>query len=52
MKQLVQLTVKLLKKILQELLKSDVTLILIAHNFDQSLRKMFDREVHLKGGEE
>ena len=40
------------RKILQELLKSDVTLILIAHNFDQSLRKMFDREIHLKGGEE
>ncbi|WP_217273083.1 ATP-binding cassette domain-containing protein, partial [Lactobacillus helveticus] len=40
------------EKILQELLKSDVTLILIAHNFDQNLRKMFDREIHLKGGEE
>ncbi|MCT0165010.1 ABC transporter ATP-binding protein [Lactobacillus helveticus] len=37
------------KKILQELLKSDVTLILIAHNFDQNLRAMFDREIHLKG---
>lgn len=43
---------KATKKILQELLKSDVTLVLIAHNFDQSLRKMFDREIHLKGGEE
>lgn len=38
------------KKILQKLLESDATLILIAHNFDQQLRSMFDREIHLVGG--
>ena len=38
------------KKILEKLLKSDATLILIAHNFDQELRNMFDREIHLVGG--
>ena len=44
---------KATKKILDELLKSDITLILIAHNFDPSLRAMFDREIHLrKGGKE
>lgn len=47
MKLQVQLIVKLLK-ILDELLKSDITLILIAHNFDPSLRAMFDREIHLR----
>lgn len=36
-------------KIIQELLKSDATLILIAHNFSQKLRQMFDREIHLEG---
>lgn len=39
------------KKILDELLKSNMTLILIAHNFNSSLRAMFDREIHLKKGE-
>lgn len=37
------------EKIIQELLKSDATLILIAHNFSQRLRQMFDREIHLEG---
>lgn len=36
------------ERILKELLKSDVTLILIAHNFDESLHKLFDREIHLE----
>lgn len=40
---------KATEKILSELLKSDATLILIAHNFDQKLHKMFDREIQLGG---
>lgn len=38
------------RKILTKLLKTNITLILIAHNFDQQLRGMFDREIHLTGG--
>ena len=35
-------------QILQKLLKSDQTIIMIAHNFSQGMIKMFDREIHLK----
>lgn len=38
------------KKILINLLKKNITLILIAHNFDHQLRSLFDREIHLTGG--
>lgn len=37
------------KKILINLLKTNITLILIAHNFDHQLSSMFDREIHLAG---
>ena len=35
-------------QILQKLLKSDQTIIMVAHNFSQQMIKMFDREIHLK----
>lgn len=35
-------------QILRELLKSDKTIIMIAHNFSQEMIELFDREVHLK----
>ncbi|MBP2057565.1 ABC-type bacteriocin/lantibiotic exporter with double-glycine peptidase domain [Lactobacillus colini] len=40
------------EKILQNILNSDATVIMIAHNFNNKMRSMFDREIHLKGREE
>lgn len=36
--------------ILQELLKSQATIVFIAHNFTENMRQMFDREIHLTKG--
>lgn len=39
---------KATKKILEKLLKSDQTIIMIAHNFSKELTEMFDKEIHLE----
>ena len=39
---------KATKKILEKLLKSDQTIIMIAHNFSKELIEMFDKEIHLE----
>lgn len=36
--------------ILQHLVKSKATIVFIAHNFNEGMRKMFDREIHLVKG--
>ena len=36
--------------ILQRLVKSKATIVFIAHNFNEGMRKMFDREIHLVKG--
>ena len=36
--------------ILQRLVKSKATIVFIAHNFNERMRKMFDREIHLVKG--
>ena len=36
--------------ILQRLVKSKATIVFIAHNFNERMRKMFDREIHLVQG--
>ena len=36
--------------ILQRLVKSKATIVFIAHNFNEEMRKMFDREIHLVKG--
>ena len=36
------------RAILQELLKMPSTVIFIAHNFDEKLQSLFDREIHLR----
>lgn len=36
--------------ILQRLVKSKATIVFIAHNFNEGMRKMFDREIHLVNG--
>ena len=33
--------------ILQKLVKSDATIVFIAHNFNEKMRSLFDREIHL-----
>lgn len=39
---------KATRKILEKLLKSDQTIIMIAHNFSKELIEMFDKEIHLE----
>lgn len=39
---------KATRKILEKLLKSDQTIIMIAHNFSKELTEMFDKEIHLE----
>lgn len=34
-------------EILQELIRTPITIIFIAHNFNQDMNKLFDREIHL-----
>ncbi len=36
--------------ILKTLVKSKATIVFIAHNFNEEMRKMFDREIHLVKG--
>ena len=40
------------EKILSNILNSNATVIMIAHNFNDQMRAMFDREIHLQGKEE
>lgn len=40
------------EKILSNVLNSNATVIMIAHNFNDKMRAMFDREIHLQGKEE
>ena len=35
-------------KILRQLTKTDATIVFIAHNFNQEMHQLFDREIHLK----
>lgn len=39
---------KATRKILEKILKSDQTIIMIAHNFSKELTEMFDKEIHLE----
>ncbi len=39
---------KATRKILEKLLNSDQTIIMIAHNFSKELTEMFDKEIHLE----
>lgn len=41
---------KVTMDILQRLVKSKATIVFIAHNFNERMRKMFDREIHLVKG--
>lgn len=38
-------------KILEKLVKTDATIVFIAHNFNEGMRKMFDREISLDNNE-
>ena len=40
------------EKIINSLLKSNQTIIMIAHNFPDKLKEKFDQEIHLKAKKE